>query len=416
MNIRLKRSFKLLTAPLEPILHLSRERLLGIGLSLFFGHILFGILWTYAIPQHYENPVARVLATLSAIPFLFLNPTQLRDNAFWRWYCVAVIVVTAPLFFVWMFIMNPHSAMWMATVSVSLVAIYHLLDWRIATAALALIAALSAPLEWVLQINESILDFRTTEDRIAIGFAWFIGFVTGVSSANEHIHRLKSTLRAMGVVAHELRTPLASISLLADALRDGGDPLRSSDQITAVVRRLNHQIDSQIINAQMVNLHPGSDGIGARAVVQNAIDTYPLKKDSDRANILLDVSNDFLFYGNTRLFTQTLQNLIKNALHAMMKGGKAFGRGSIRFEVTHDDLWGYIRIKDCGPGIPASIRRSIFEPFYSTQKNYSSGLGLSFCKQVVEINNGYIWVENSSPEGSTFTIKLKLCKTRAPAI
>lgn len=398
---------RLISSPLEPVLHLSRARLVSIGLFLGIGHILFGLLWTYVYPQHYENMGARLMAALLAAPLLFLSQATIKEDPRWSWYCVAVALINGPAILIWLYLMNPESAMWMATTGLSLVFLYQIIDWRLATAGLAAMAAVIGTLYGLMNILDFPLPDPTPEGWIVLGFAWSGGLAAGLSTANEHIHRLRSTLSSVGVMAHELRTPLASASLLSESLRSGADPARTSIQLDAVIRGMNHQIDSQIVNAQLIELQPGKDLIGARALVQNAIDTYPFKREADRSAVILDVQSDFVFKGNTRLFTQTIQNLMKNALQAIMKSTGPMKQGDIRIEILAHAKDGLIRVKDKGTGINPAVLRSIFEPFYSTQGNYSSGLGLAFCRQVVEINHGRIWVESTSrSEGTTFTIKM----------
>lgn len=395
---------KFLKAPMDPVLSLSRSRLIVLGLFFCIGHLSFGLLWTYAYPQHYENMWARSAAALLAALILLTDPSEIKKNRLRSWYVVTTLLLIGPAYMVWMYFMNPDSSMWMATTCVTILLIYQILDWRLATAGLCAIAALLIP---SLTLIGGISPNITPEGWMVLIFSWVIALIGGITTTNEHMYRLKSTLSAIGVMAHELRTPLASASLLSDGLRLGSDPLRMSHQLDAIIRGMNHQIDSQIVNAQLLNIAPGSDHIGARALVQNAIDTYPFKKESERSMIVLVTKKDFVFTGTTRLFTQSIQNLIKNSIHAIMKISGPIKNGDVQFEIDHDGPHGLIRIKDRGPGIPLRIQRSIFEPFYSTQGTFSSGLGLAFCQQVIESNHGQIRVESSSrEEGSTFVIRM----------
>jgi signal transduction histidine kinase len=64
-----------------------------------------------------------------------------------------------------------------------------------------------------------------------------------------------------------------------------------------------------------------------------------------------------------------------------------------------------ISVSDTGPGIPAEIRRRIFEPFYSTKES-GSGIGLAMTMRAVQLHGGSIDVECASGQGSTFCLRL----------
>jgi PAS domain S-box-containing protein len=98
---------------------------------------------------------------------------------------------------------------------------------------------------------------------------------------------------------------------------------------------------------------------------------------------------------------RVLENIISNAVHAMPEGGKLL----ITAEVRTDSL--EISITDSGIGIPMEKIETIFEPFYST-KHDGIGLGLSFCKRVVEEHGGNIEVISEVDVGTTFIIKLPI--------
>ena len=65
-----------------------------------------------------------------------------------------------------------------------------------------------------------------------------------------------------------------------------------------------------------------------------------------------------------------------------------------------------IAVSDDGIGISHELQSRIFEPFYSTQAGAGSGLGLTFCKNVVETVHGQIRVHSDPNEGATFFIDL----------
>ena len=103
-----------------------------------------------------------------------------------------------------------------------------------------------------------------------------------------------------------------------------------------------------------------------------------------------------------QLLGEVLTNLVANGLEALEGGDgrqvvlsvERDGKEAVRFAVEDD-----------GPGIPASLRATLFKPFYTT-KTKGSGLGLAFCKKVVEEHGGTISAEDGALGGARFEVRL----------
>ena len=93
----------------------------------------------------------------------------------------------------------------------------------------------------------------------------------------------------------------------------------------------------------------------------------------------------------------------------MADGGMLF----LTVRVSEDGTMGEICIRDTGAGIAAGDMRKIFEPFFSTKKSDENGqggtgLGLAFCREVIEAHKGRLRVESIVGQGTMFTLKLPL--------
>jgi signal transduction histidine kinase len=104
---------------------------------------------------------------------------------------------------------------------------------------------------------------------------------------------------------------------------------------------------------------------------------------------------------------QILINLVINARQAMTTGGR------LKIEVRENEEADTVEVKvqDTGVGIPPDQLRQIFEPFFTTKQpdeygRGGTGLGLSVCRQIIELHHGRIRVESVAGKGSTFTLKL----------
>jgi two-component system, sporulation sensor kinase E len=102
---------------------------------------------------------------------------------------------------------------------------------------------------------------------------------------------------------------------------------------------------------------------------------------------------------------QVLVNLVKNAMHAMTKGGTL----TLQTGESADGVW--MGITDTGGGIPQEQINRIFEPFYTTKKT-GTGLGLMIVQRIVRAHGGRIELESHVGRGTTFRIRLPLYERR----
>ena len=134
----------------------------------------------------------------------------------------------------------------------------------------------------------------------------------------------------------------------------------------------------------------------------------------DKITVNVKVPEDLTVWAVPVQIQQALMNLILNARDAMLPSG---GILTIESRETIDTV--KIEVTDTGCGIERDSLERIFEPFFSTKReekspsqNASSGLGLAFCKQIVDAHGGCITVESRPAEGSAFKISLPKQQSR----
>lgn len=369
------------------------------------------------MPQPYENVALRCGIACLGIPLL-LNPinrdltSRLTTGVF-----VASSWLQLPLFFSWMYWMNNGNAVWFASMASMLVIYYHLTDWRLATLGAVVGIVLSY---WLANPEVATAHSPATgsDQLVVLVFAWVSAILLGASSANLRRTRLLNTLSTMGVMAHELRTPLATVNLMGDVLRtlvkhDLPETKRKkidelSTRLQSLVRSMNRQIDTQISNAQLMRLPSEQDAIMAAELVQEVVSGYPYRSTRERDCVRIHIQQDFCFVGSRPLFAQVLTNLLKNALHSLASTSIAPSPGDLRLEVGLHHGKGRIAVSDDGVGIAHAEQHRIFEPFFSTQRGAGSGLGLTFCKNAVEAAHGTLSVHSEPGLGAVFMIDLPL--------
>ena len=404
-------------APLEPILHASRWRLGWLGAFSMIGHPLFFWIWTRWVPQPWESLWLRAAAgslglLLLIVAFKFdpwARTTQVIFNVVW-W-------AELPLLFAWMYLCNGGNAVWLASAVAMVLIYYQAVDWRIATAGVALGSSIATLLFQTIG-PETPLNFEGGAANPAVlVFAWCAAIVLGFSNSNQRRLNLKRTLTTVGIMAHELRTPLATVSLISEAMHgiaQGGDARLAAsldplaDRLHTLTRNMNHQIDTQIVNARMLRLTPRKEAIDASLLVRQAVQHYPFRSADERKAVAVRITRNFAFQSSSPLFAQVLENLLRNALKALAATDRPLAESDIAIEVSAAQGRGRLIFSDRGVGIPAMLRHRIFEPFFSSDSHHGHGLGLAFCKRVVKSAGGSIDVRSTPGQGATFIIELPL--------
>jgi len=237
-------------------------------------------------------------------------------------------------------------------------------------------------------------------------------------------YSLMDPLTVAATVAHEMRTPLASIRMQAEALAQWMPELRRGyelalahglmepaahapdpGQMSAASHAIAHQVDRSNAVIDMVLASSRMERIDTSEFapcrmdqcVREAVDTYPFK-GKDRELVHVQVESDFEFRGSQALMVYVLFNLLKNSVYAI----SARGEGEIFITVRRNELV----FMDTGPGIPPGVLQRIFDPFYTTKKAQGAGIGLSFCRRVLQAFGGGITCASVIEEHTTFTLTL----------
>ena len=213
-----------------------------------------------------------------------------------------------------------------------------------------------------------------------------------VGSVNDLLTRLKDSIatqkRFLADAAHQLKTPLAGLSLQADlAQREGasaGDLKQSLQQIGHASERATHTVNQLLALARAENqphaglaLEPLDLSQLARSVVQDWVSASFVHEidlgyeDPDGAVEIL---------GDGMMLRELLSNLIDNALRYTPAGG------SVTVRVRRDGEHALLEVEDTGPGIAPAERAHVFERFYRILGSSASGsgLGLAIVREIAQ--------------------------------
>lgn len=213
-------------------------------------------------------------------------------------------------------------------------------------------------------------------------------------------------------IVHELGNPLSvmnsTLQYIQERLKGREDDINNEiDIIVDNIKRMDELL-RELCNLRTPELHRFEQGNIHKALSQ-VLALVSCEARNGNIKIKADLAQDLpICWHDPRLIKQVFLNLFKNAIRAMPLGGcltirtwfsSAEDPGA-RSKIT-------IEISDTGVGISEEELRFIFKPFYSTKKR-GSGLGLPFCRRVVDAHRGTICVESVKGKGSTFTIYLPL--------
>ena len=212
-------------------------------------------------------------------------------------------------------------------------------------------------------------------------------------------------------VSHDLRTPLASIRAMVEAIDEGvvddGQTLR---RYTSEMRRSVDQLVSLVDDLfELVQVEAGAlEHERGRAPLKDVVGTAlaMVEPDAERKRVWL--LSDLGVAGDVACsprMTRVLQNLLVNAVRHTPADG------SVRIQARRDDRCVEVSVEDTGEGIePAHLDR-VFEPFYRADPARSgggAGLGLALARRIVEALGGRINVESRPAEGSRFAVTIPL--------
>jgi two-component system, CAI-1 autoinducer sensor kinase/phosphatase CqsS len=409
---------EVIDAPLVPVLHPSPLRMKGLGLFTLFGHPLFWYVWAVWLPQPYENLALRLVT--AALGLLLISSRVSGDptSRLSGYVFTAVFWFELPFLFSWMYLCNGGNHAWLASMAAMILTYYFATDWRIATVGLAAGGLLARVLFefWGPAVAPMGIELLLTNTMV-LAFCVSMGLLLGISSANLRREHLAHTLATMGIMAHELRTPLATMALIGDAVRGSATECNEAGahkleqlamRLHTLVRNMNHQIDMQIANARLTRLPARKESVSAAELVRSAVANYPFRSTREKECVRVQVHDDFVFRGSHALFSQVVDNLVKNALRSLAAASAATQPGDLTIEVGRQHDRGRIAVADCGVGIDAELQPRIFDPFFSTNHGTGHGLGLAFCQQVIHAAHGTIRVRSAPGHGALFTIELPI--------
>lgn len=230
-------------------------------------------------------------------------------------------------------------------------------------------------------------------------------------------------------IAHELRTPLGAITFLSSVAGEIIPEIMQGYQLAIeaglikktikdfqlnafteipvdlnrIARGANTFIDMLLMKVNLEDQHARAEDLTVfqlGPVIAEALEMYPVPESFPRENIEFATENDFYVKADMVFIRHIIFNLLKNAIHYVLKAGK--GKISIWMEQT--DKFNILHFKDTGYGIKKEVLNHIFDPFFS-KTHHGTGVGLTLCSMFMQEFGGNILCDAEAGEYTHFKLQ-----------
>jgi two-component system CAI-1 autoinducer sensor kinase/phosphatase CqsS len=394
------------------------------------GFPLYYYVWKDLFPQPYENLTLRLIGSLLFIPILAFErwPAALKKLLPWYWYFCTLYAL--PFFFTFMLLKNNGNEVWVESALIAAFVMVLLLDW------------LMLVLQFLVGISLAVVAYCLTTYPIVLGpnylthlaifsFAVAIGAVANYDQDRIQIEQERAMLATAGSVAHELRTPLVAIRVGAaglmrylPALLDTYQLAQRSRLPVPKIRVAHlHSLQGVVGRIEQEALHSNAiiDMLLATArftggnmqnatmcsivhCVETALARFPFR-EGDRRRVICNLRPDFEFHGSEMLTVHVLFNLLKNAFRHM---GSIEG-AQILIRLESGQRANRLIFSDTGTGISPEVLPHIFTRFYTSTTatddvTLGAGIGLAFCRDVMQAMGGAITCSSVKGEYTEFVL------------
>ena len=255
-------------------------------------------------------------------------------------------------------------------------------------------------------ISEGDYGSRITEKTETKEIDYLTETINNLAESLEKQENLRKRLTAD--VAHELRTPLATLQSHIEAMIDGiwepgAERLKSCHEEIVRISRLVGDLE-KLARIESENLVLDRSEFDVSELVKNMIQNFENEFTNKGIKIIFSGTRETIVADKDKI-SQVIVNLLSNALKYTQKGG------TVLVNVTGNEDNVNISVKDTGTGIPPEDLPYIFERFYRADKSRNrltggAGIGLTIAKAIVDAHGGNIQVNSKVGKGTEFVVSL----------
>lgn len=279
------------------------------------------------------------------------------------------------------------------------------------------LAKMAANLDRVLAGERDIRLRDMSEGELAILSSEIDKVIARLNLTVDELQAEKLALSdALADISHQLKTPLTSIAISTELIRDRLSARGDSEDLVErlrLIQTLQARVEDLVsallklarIDAGVIKLVCGD--VDARELVRKSFEPLAIAFDIADVRFSADVQDGASYEGDLTWSVEALENILKNCMEHTPAGG------CVSVRVTEDVLACRIRIEDTGPGIAESDLPHIFERFYRGSRDASAapsevnpagvGIGLALSKSLVTAQGGTLTAENLRDENGNIT-------------
>lgn len=279
------------------------------------------------------------------------------------------------------------------------------------------LANMAANLDRVLAGERDIRLRDMSEGELAILSSEIDKVIARLNLTVDELQAEKLTLSdSLADISHQLKTPLASIAISTELIRDRLSARGDSEDLVErlrLIQTLQARVEDLVaallklarIDAGVIKLVCGA--VDAHELVRKSFEPLAIAFDIADVRFSADVQDGASYEGDLTWSVEALENILKNCMEHTPAGG------CVSVRVTEDVLACRIRIEDTGPGIAESDLPHIFERFYRGSRDANAtpsevnpagvGIGLALSKSLVTAQGGTLTAENLRDENGNVT-------------
>lgn len=387
------------------------------GIFSSINYIVPYFMWPHTIKCHYPLLISmRIIAGALCVGLLLKEYWPARLNKYFSGYWFFTLLYSLVFMPTVMFLLNSTIFEWLLNMALAVFMLSLLVDWVMFLSLLLIGVTCGYFVSWILL--DTVIVFQDLHNTFLGLYLIVFSILIGLTFSRKRDFSVKNKMNFMkmcsGFMAHELKTPLFYLTVDNTAIKkiiDNGQVKYTPSECIVTYKRKEYDTLLKKIQSCPQHISDGNSMIthllmwirasfsaaskekhSLFAVIKELVHNSPFKK-----NIVLKKSSDISFYGSKEFIEHTIYNIIWNAFkHA----GNMTG---IQVQIWIRDKILYI--KDNGCGIDQKDIDNIFLPFYTSKINENFGLGLPFCKLVMENIGGDISCKSKKGKYTEFLLK-----------
>ncbi len=282
-------------------------------------------------------------------------------------------------------------------------------------------STLNIPPYFELRFNEEDRYFRIKLNSSKDSSGKVTGVVLILQDVTQFKELDKMKSEFMARVSHEFRTPLTSINMTVDILKDEhiGRVNKKQHELLVAAKQDAERLTKLVRDLlELSRLESGKiqlkeDRIEIKSLIEFSVQPVLLQFNDKDVRLILNTDETIpVFIADFQQLSWVISNLVTNALRFTDNGGSV----TVDTTMNEDDL--IVAVRDTGCGIDPEEMEKVFDKFVQLHDTTnpspgSVGLGLSIAKEIVELYGGRIWVDSRVGVGSVFTFSIPIKKRMA---